>query len=981
MDYSVQKSKMALVLVDEAVDLEKEDEEQREKRKESFRKLRGQKKYVGLSNQGATCYMNSLLQSLFMTPEFRRAIYQWKFSPEGDINEEECIPLQLQRLFCLLQSSSSKSVETTALTKSFGWTDSDSFQQHDVQELCRVLFDALEASFKGTVNETLVNDLYQGILNDYVMCCECGFESSRKDHFLDLSLVIRPFGTSVTNRMKSVEEALEFFLKPEVLNGDNQWFCSKCETKRDAIKGLKLEKLPYVLALQLKRFDFDYTTFNRIKLNDKVTFPKVLNVQEYMEGDVARRMSLERRDLETNHESTADAAAAVEEMLPQEQEPMTWIDGMVDDGMYELFSVLIHSGSALGGHYYAYIKSLDDDTWYNFNDSTVSPIQEKDVMTAFGGGKNHCANAYMLMYRLKSHELNQTTPETVDLPLELQQVVAQEAEKQAKLEEERKKRLNRLVLRVTYRDEELNITVDKTSTLHHVTTVAYEAFSHTDTTVENVRLRSYSQYNRILLETYGPDKINQSLSDLHFYNNKSLYLESKQPGQEWTEYDPTALQLHLIEYLRPSNSFAPSKMVQIRPDATIAELCDDYVVWKFTATGSNAVRADELRPTDTLRSDCHLVSGTTLYIESVSDPNPGGALELYEYNLNRIELKFSLRDEPEAGEKSIWIDKREKVTTLREKVGGILKLDVSEFRLLKGGIGTLVEIKHDDEMTIKEALLFHHSIFYVEKGAPLLPGQFHFKFALLMEEKMSDGMNQQLTSLDSTRKEKDYKPICSLVVESTTLISKLRQEIQSKLDDAGQAIRLRERIGLRPSRVLNDGETLQEASSQNIYEGRTIVVEILAQPETLCRNLCLLTVSWFERQTFRFSKPIECVIEANSIVPCAIHEDKIHTISLFETLSRLREIPIEHLLIARPAPYRSLHVTAVNELKWYSPSTFDEKITPITSGDLWLASDGRIPLKELSDQEKAELKPTQRTVTYGSSSTVAKEAALTIRKR
>ena len=30
---------------------------------------------MGLENQGATCYLNSLLQSLYMSPEFRRGIY------------------------------------------------------------------------------------------------------------------------------------------------------------------------------------------------------------------------------------------------------------------------------------------------------------------------------------------------------------------------------------------------------------------------------------------------------------------------------------------------------------------------------------------------------------------------------------------------------------------------------------------------------------------------------------------------------------------------------------------------------------------------------------------------------------------------------------------------------------------------------------------------------------------------------------------
>lgn len=41
---------------------------------------------------------------------------------------------------------------------------------------------------------------------------------------------------------------------------------------------------------------------------------------------------------------------------------------------YELFSIMIHSGSASGGHYYAYIKEFDNGEWFCFNDQSVSPV-------------------------------------------------------------------------------------------------------------------------------------------------------------------------------------------------------------------------------------------------------------------------------------------------------------------------------------------------------------------------------------------------------------------------------------------------------------------------------------------------------------------------------------------------------------------------------------------------------------------------------
>ena len=43
--------------------------------------------YVGLVNQAMTCYLNSLLQTLFMTPEFRNAVYRWDYDGSMEVHE------------------------------------------------------------------------------------------------------------------------------------------------------------------------------------------------------------------------------------------------------------------------------------------------------------------------------------------------------------------------------------------------------------------------------------------------------------------------------------------------------------------------------------------------------------------------------------------------------------------------------------------------------------------------------------------------------------------------------------------------------------------------------------------------------------------------------------------------------------------------------------------------------------------------------
>ena len=60
--------------------------------------------FTGMTNQGATCYLNSLVQSLFFLSPFREAVFKWRHDPELHGLPKDSIPLQLQVRFILLNS-------------------------------------------------------------------------------------------------------------------------------------------------------------------------------------------------------------------------------------------------------------------------------------------------------------------------------------------------------------------------------------------------------------------------------------------------------------------------------------------------------------------------------------------------------------------------------------------------------------------------------------------------------------------------------------------------------------------------------------------------------------------------------------------------------------------------------------------------------------------------------------------------------------
>ncbi|XP_038690434.1 ubiquitin carboxyl-terminal hydrolase 12-like isoform X2 [Tripterygium wilfordii] len=323
--------------------------------------------YVGLKNQGATCYMNSLLQTLYHIPYFRKAVYHMP-TTEND-NPSGSIPLALQSLFYKLQYTDT-SVATKELTKSFGWDTYDSFMQHDVQELNRVLCEKLEDKMKGTVVEGTIQQLFEGHHMNYIECINVEYKSTRKESFYDLQLDVKG--------CRDVYASFDKYVEVERLEGDNKYHAEQYGLQ-DAKKGVLFIDFPPVLQLQLKRFEYDFMRDTMVKINDRYEFPLQLDL-----------------DRENGKYLSPEADRTVR-------------------NLYTLHSVLVHSGGVHGGHYYAYIRPTLSDQWFKFEDERVTKEDVKRALEEQYGGEEEVphtnpgfnnspfkftkySNAYMLVY-------------------------------------------------------------------------------------------------------------------------------------------------------------------------------------------------------------------------------------------------------------------------------------------------------------------------------------------------------------------------------------------------------------------------------------------------------------------------------------------------------------------------------------------------------------------------------------------------------
>jgi len=235
-------------------------------------------------------------------------------------------------------------------------------------------------------------------------------------------------GTGKTSyeRRIPLSRCIEKFTESERLEG---FVCAKCKSDESMKRNFKLWRLPPVLVIQLKRFQFDHTS--RRKLNNHIDFPiDGLDLEKYL-AEVRQRKDGEPVPevvLKKKSAFREEIEAAIEEATSKGSTTGGSLDGIpltkeADCTVYDLYAVVHHIGALGGGHYVTTVResrkprpkrsdtyrsesSLDataesesptsndndilSDRWWLFNDGQVTSLLDNSEVSA--------ASAYVLFY-------------------------------------------------------------------------------------------------------------------------------------------------------------------------------------------------------------------------------------------------------------------------------------------------------------------------------------------------------------------------------------------------------------------------------------------------------------------------------------------------------------------------------------------------------------------------------------------------------
>ncbi|CBZ30521.1 cysteine peptidase, Clan CA, family C19,putative [Leishmania mexicana MHOM/GT/2001/U1103] len=304
--------------------------------------------YVGIYNQGSTCYLNSVIQALYHLPAFRTQIYNL---PNV---QKDSVALALRDVFAQLEVRN-RNTTTTELTKAFGWSAQEAAVQHDVHELMQQLFDSLETTLKETPKKNMIRDMFGGLMIYRSRAIDgAEYLSDRLEDFYDVELVVQ--------NKANIEESLREFSSGERIEGVSVEVVPGADATPHTIeRSQHFLDCPKVLLVHPNRVAFDMETYELVTLRNVWSFDFNLSLASYVVDDASLKLDKESQEKwkKLSHRTHLSAN-------------------------YSLRSILTHAGDATIGHYYVYVNF--DGEWVRFNDEVVESATEEDVRkSAFGG--------------------------------------------------------------------------------------------------------------------------------------------------------------------------------------------------------------------------------------------------------------------------------------------------------------------------------------------------------------------------------------------------------------------------------------------------------------------------------------------------------------------------------------------------------------------------------------------------------------------
>ena len=318
--------------------------------------------FVGLKNLGCTCYINSLVQTFYHIPLFQESILKCDYvSP----SERDCF-YQLKKIFYSLKYLQTSYYTPLSFMKNYDNQPLDVKMQMDAFEFFFDFLDKIEQKLKNTKNKNIIKYFFMGRQND-VLTFEgnCTHHRTNESSFYSIQLQVQG--------KKNIYDSLDSLIEGEKMSGDNCIYCEQCKAKLPATKSQNFKVLPRIFMFVLKRFEFNYQTMQKTKINDYYEFPLTLDMNKYTENFINNNKN--------------------------------------EDNKYRLKSIIVHTGNCESGHYYTFILDDKSNEWYEFNDTKVQKFNiekideeaygKKEIINDDRGNKievENVRNAYMLFY-------------------------------------------------------------------------------------------------------------------------------------------------------------------------------------------------------------------------------------------------------------------------------------------------------------------------------------------------------------------------------------------------------------------------------------------------------------------------------------------------------------------------------------------------------------------------------------------------------